>query len=69
MHTTVGDMITELKKLPLDARVVVSIDEEGNGYGDPITSKPEKGVDGGQVVVLYPINQLDEDTVFDFGEE
>lgn len=51
MHVvTVGDLIDKLEKLPQDLQIVMSKDEEGNGYSPYI--QVEK--DGDQCVILYP---------------
>ena len=63
LSITVKELISELKKLPEDAEVFTSIDEEGNGY----CTLGEDSIEFGELdnaIILYPVRgHLDYDEI------
>lgn len=64
-YVSVSELMEELTKYPDDLQIVLSIDEEGNGYHEGIYPEVQNGL-----LVLYPGGpQLDIDEVDGYIDE
>lgn len=64
MKVTVGDLIAALELFDHDTQIIMSHDEEGNGFSEYIEAAQDSGV-----VILWPSRFVEIDEVEDYVDE